>query len=542
MVTAKCYRYRELLSDNVGNQGTSAASSTAKVDTSAPSDPSLAYGSFTAAALNGGVVWYRPAAASGQFQVTASSTDTQSGIASYGFPAAASGWSVSGSGNARTYSHTGSPSNPAEPNNVLATNGAGLNSNNASFTVTPDSTAPAVTAPSVTAGYYTALSVPVSLGGGTDGESGVNAGSSVVQRDEAPLDNSDGTCDAFPGSWSTVTLSGGNDTTVVNGKCYRYRELLSDNVGNQGTSATSSTAKVDTSAPSDPALSFGTFTNAAATGSVVYIRPGVAGGFRVSATSSDTQSGVASFTFPALGSGWSGSQAAGDYDYSFTGAAADPAEPNNVRSTNGAGLNSNNVSFTVTPDPTAPSVTAPSVTAGYYTSTSVPVTLNGGTDGGSGVAAGSSIVQRDEAPLDNSDGTCDAFPGSWSTVTLSGGDDTTVVSGKCYRYRELALRPRRQPGHVGAQAHSEDRHLRSDRPGLAYGSLANAAVTGDTVYYRPSAASGQFEVTARLVDTQSGVASYGFPLPLRAGTSRARATRAPTATPARLPTPPSRTM
>ncbi len=106
---------------------------------------------------------------------------------------------------------------------MRSTNGAGLNSNNVSFTVTPDSTAPAVTAPSVVAGYYTSLSVPVSLNGGSDGESGVNAGSSVVERDEAPLDNSDGTCDAFPGSWSTVTLSGGNDTTVVSGKCYRYR-------------------------------------------------------------------------------------------------------------------------------------------------------------------------------------------------------------------------------------------------------------------------------------------------------------------------------
>ena len=511
VTTAKCYRYRELLSDNVGNQGTSAASSTAKVDTSAPSNPSLAYGSFTAAALNGGVVWYRPAAASGQFQVTASSTDVQSGVASYGFPAAASGWSVSGSGNARTYSHLGSPSNPAEPNNVLATNGAGLNSGNVSFTVTPDSTAPSVTAPSVTAGYFTSLSVPVSLNGGSDGESGLNAGSSVVQRDEAPLDNSDGTCDAFPGSWSTVTLSGGNDTTVVAAKCYRYRELLSDNVGNQGTSAASSTAKVDTSAPSDPSLSFSSFTNAAATGSTVYFRPGVAGGFRVSASSSDTQSGVASFTFPALGSGWSGSQAAGDYDYSFTGAAADPTEPNNTRSTNGAGLNSNNVSFTVTPDSAAPSVTAPSVTAGYFTSLSVPVSLNGGTDGGSGVNAGSSVVQRDEAPLDNGDGTCDAFPGSWSTVTLSGGNDTTVVSGKCYRYRELLSDRVGNQGTSAASATAKVDTSAPAAPSLGYGSLSNAAVTGATVYYRPSAGNGQFQVTAASSDTQSGVASYGFP-------------------------------
>ena len=54
------------------------------------------------------------------------------------------------------------------------------------------------------------------------------------------------------GSWATVTLSGGNDTTVVTGKCYRYREQLSDNLGNQGSSSASNTAKIDTTAPSDP--------------------------------------------------------------------------------------------------------------------------------------------------------------------------------------------------------------------------------------------------------------------------------------------------
>ena len=298
------------------------------------------------------------------------SSDTQSGVASHTFPAAASGWSVSGSGNARTYSHSGSPTDPSEPNNVFSTNGAGLNSNNVSFTVTPDSTAPSVTAPTVTAGYYTSTSVGVTLNGGTDGGSGLAAGSSVVERDEALLDNGDGSCDAFPGSWSTVTLSGGNDTTVVSGKCYRYRELLSDNVGNQGPSSASNTAKIDTSAPSDPSLSYGSFTNAAVNGGVVWFRPSAANGqFQVTAAgSTDAQSGIASHTFPAAASGWSVSGSGNARTYSHSGSPSDPAEPNDVRATNGAGLDSNDLSFTVTPDSTAPSVSAPAVTAGYYTS------------------------------------------------------------------------------------------------------------------------------------------------------------------------------
>ena len=112
---------------------------------------------------------------------------------------------------------------------------------NGTVSFVSDITAPTIAAPTVTAGYFTSLSVPVALGTPTDGGSGVNAGSTIVQRDEALLDNSDGNCDAFPSSWSTVTLTGGNDTTVQSGKCYRYRHLISDNVGNQQTSAVSAT-------------------------------------------------------------------------------------------------------------------------------------------------------------------------------------------------------------------------------------------------------------------------------------------------------------
>ena len=441
VVSGKCYRYRLKISDNVGNQGTQAGTSaTAKVETSPPSDPTLSYGSFTNAAFNGGVVYYRPGAANGQFQVTAAgSTDSESGLASYSFPAPASGWSISGAGASRTYSHTGAPTDPAEPNNVFATNGAGLNSNNDSFTVTPDSTAPSVTAPTVTAGFYSSTSVGVTLNGGTDGGSGVAAGSSVVERDEAPLDNSDGTCDAFPGSWTTVTLSGGNDTTVVSGKCYRYRELLSDNVGNQGPSGASNTAKIDTSAPSDPSLSYGSFTNAALNGGVVWYRPSAANGqFQVTATgSTDVQSGVASHTFPAAASGWSVSGSGNARTYSHTGSPTNPGEPNNVHATNGAGLNSNDVSFTVTPDSTPPAVTAPSVTAGYYTSLSVPVSSNGGSDSESGLEAGSSVVERDEAP--STTATAAATPSRARGRRSPSRAATTRPSsaGKCYRYREL---------------------------------------------------------------------------------------------------------
>src|SRR5215218_993293 len=118
----------------------------------------------------------------------------------------------------------------------------------------------------------------VTLDNGSDTGSGLDTTSAIVERDEAPLDNGDGTCDAFPGSWSTVTLTGGNDTTVQSGKCYRYRYTLSDRVGTQATSGASATAKVDSSAPAAPSLSYGSLSNAILNLGVVYYLPGAASG------------------------------------------------------------------------------------------------------------------------------------------------------------------------------------------------------------------------------------------------------------------------
>ena len=222
-------------------------------------------------------------------------------------------------------------------------------------------------------------------------------GSGIVQRDEAPLDNSDGTCDAFPSSWATVTLSGGNDTTVVSGRCYRYRYLISDNVGNQGTQVgTSGTAKIDTSAPSAP------------TPLVRLIHEHVPERRGRLLPPQRGQRPVPSHRGRLDGHG------VGLRELYVPGArfrlehlaapaprarTATPARrpirrsrTTSSRRTEQASTPSN-VSFTVTPDSTGPSVTAPTVTAGYFTTTSVGVTLNGGTDGGSGVAAGSSVVR-----------------------------------------------------------------------------------------------------------------------------------------------------
>src|SRR5205814_8142821 len=126
----------------------------------------------------------------------------------------------------------GTTTAPTTTRPVSAANGAGTSSGNATYPLAADTTAPSVTAPGMTAGYYTSLSVPVTKNGGSDGGSGVDATTSILQRDDATLAN--GACGSFSGGWSTVTLSGGNDTSVLGGHCYEYRERLSDHVGNQG--------------------------------------------------------------------------------------------------------------------------------------------------------------------------------------------------------------------------------------------------------------------------------------------------------------------
>ncbi|HKC21535.1 MAG TPA: hypothetical protein VKB64_03390, partial [Gaiellaceae bacterium] len=195
----------------------------------------------------------------------------------------------------------------------------------------------------------------------------------------------------------------------------------------------------DPTAPSAPSLSYGSFTNASVAGSTVYIRQGSAGGFTVTGSSSDPESGIDHLTFPSgLGTGWTGggqdSSAPYTGVYTFTPAATPPGGGQDVTATNGWALTSSATSFTVVADSTAPSVTAPSVTAGYYTSLSVPVAKNGGSDGGSGIDATSSILERDDATL--SSGSCGSFSGSWTTVTLTAGNDTNVLNGHCYEYRE----------------------------------------------------------------------------------------------------------
>ena len=119
-----CYRFVLTGTDNVGN--TTTITTVVKVDTSAPAAPGLTLADSSADVhTTGTTAFYRPAG-SGSFDVTASSTDAQSGILDYSFPVLA-GFTGSGAGATRTYTLA----TPTEPNGakpVTARNPALLSS------------------------------------------------------------------------------------------------------------------------------------------------------------------------------------------------------------------------------------------------------------------------------------------------------------------------------------------------------------------------------------------------------------------------------
>ncbi len=244
-----------------------------------------------------------------------------------------------------------------------------------------------------------------------------------------------------------MTLTGGADTTVESGSCYRYRVTISDRVGNESApSAASSVAKIATVSPAVTTIAPTAVTGAgnqywAAGTKTLFFRPGGSGSFELNATAADDVAGIDQVSFPDLSAldgfgGTGGSDTTDPYasaTYNWTaGATGDPGEKH-VVATSGSSLTGSDT-VTISPDSTAPSGQSATPFGGpWYPTLAVPLTLDNGSDSGSGIDAASGVVERDETTL--TDGTCGAFSGTWAPVTLVGGADTTVESGSCYRYR-----------------------------------------------------------------------------------------------------------
>ena len=262
------YDLRVLVTDVAGNSAASAIVTNRRVDNTNPS------GSLTAPAASAVV---RGAAVT----VSSNSADSGSGVSTVSFersPAGANTWTAIGSDSTAPYSvswNTTGLSDGSFDLRAVTTDVAGNALTSGTVTVTVDNTNPtgSITAPAGGA-IVTGSSVTVSSNS-ADALSGV---SSVTFQRSAAGANSWTTI----GSDATGPYSVSFDSTGVADGNYDLRAVTTDAAGNSFTSAVV-TITVDNSAPAAPSLAFGTFTNASATGSTVYYRPGVAGAFTVTA-------------------------------------------------------------------------------------------------------------------------------------------------------------------------------------------------------------------------------------------------------------------
>src|SRR5204862_7470010 len=131
-------------------------------------------------------------------------------------------------------------------------------------------------------------------------------------------------------------------------------------------------------------------------------------------------------------SGWTGSTGGNDTsspysspaNYTWTSGATAPGTVS-ITATNQADLTASDT-ITISTDSTAPTGESVALSGGpYYTTASVPLTANWGSDAASWLDASSATVQRRSATLSN--GTCGTRSGSFSTVTLVPGAATTVT-------------------------------------------------------------------------------------------------------------------
>jgi hypothetical protein len=271
---------------------------------------------------------------------------------------------------------------------------------------------------------------------------------------------------------------------------------------------------LDVTAPALPALTPSESSpNALVSGSTVYYRPGGAGSFSVAASSSDAESGLVGFDYPGLTGGFTPATttrvlpATGSLTYSWSAGASDSGVKT-VNAVDRAG-NTTGATFTLTPDPAAPTGQTLSLASTAVNSASVAWTTGDGSDALTGVDTATRLVERAAATLTNGAcGSFGAFSGSYTSP------DTSVATGNCYQYRfSIADNVgNRSAGVVGPPVLVD-----TSAPGAPAATVtespasASQFASGSTLWYRPAAAGGSFQVAAAPADGQSGIASVAFP-------------------------------
>ena len=497
-----CYRYVLVTTDEVGNTDT-ITSSEVHVDSTAPSAPDLAISNVVGAYYPGsGTSLYFNSA--GSFTVTASgSTDAETGVSGYTYPVSGTGWSADASGD-----YTFTASSGTKTFDVTAQNPAGLSSAATSVTATKDTASPSAGASAITcnggscSGWYGGASVAVAISG-TDSASGVKRIVYTTDGTTPAFDGNDNVTNgtAVSGDTATIALSTTGATTLT--------WVAEDNVGNISNAA-SKTVDYDGTGPSAPTgIAVTATTNAyySGSGSTVYFRPGVSGGFKIVASgSADDESGVAGYTYPDLGSGWT--QSSGVYTFDATA------------TTQTGGITAQNKA-TPAGDSTALDITAHADTTAP--TSAIQCDLNTCT-----TAWSTSTVHVDLAASDaqadvyriiwTTDGTDPAVDPSTDNITNGSHTNGSAASFSISSNGVTAVKwiAEDNVGNVSA-VQSKDVYKDSSSPSspgdVSFGSFTHAywPGSGTTVYFQGGATGGFTASASGATDSDSGISGYTYP-------------------------------
>jgi PKD repeat protein len=386
---------------------------------------------------------------SGSFTVNATTTDPLSAIKNVVFPTlsgfSSGGGTLTATPYQSTYTWSGAGASAAGAQNVTATNAAGLSASS-SFEVVPDTTPPSGGALSVngaaataagTSSYNVSGSFAIARTEYSETQSSSQSGlrSSILTVASAPL--SGNVC----GTFGAPTIISGNPTQSEPVGCYRYTLTGVDNVGN--TTGISTTVLVDTSIPTTPLLSFSGLspnTYYKSSTNTLYFSPTAGGAFTLLASSSDSVTGIAGYTFGSLSAyGFSGTQTGGQMAYTFGTTAAQPPSGPTVYAASNAGAVSATANYALILDntpPTGGALAVNSVAASAAGSTSynnsgsfaIGTRTEYNADTGSGLL--SSVLTRSTGTL--SSGTCSSYG---SPVTITGNPTQSGLAAGCYLYK-----------------------------------------------------------------------------------------------------------
>jgi PKD repeat protein len=432
------------------NGVTARTTRTVTVTNAPPATPVLTVSGATGSTFISGTTAYTDPQAgnSGSFAVSASTSDSFSGIENVVFPTL-TGFSAGGATDTATpyqttYTWSGAGAAASGAQAVTANNNAGLSAS-ANFNVVPDTTAPAAgaltlngTAATATgsSSYSIKSAYTLARTDFSETKSATASGllSSTLTIASATLKAN--VCGTFG---AATTISGAPAQSEPTG-CYRYTLSGVDNVGNKA--AVSTTVMVDTSTPTTPSLTFSglsvnTFYKPSS--NALYFRPAAGGAFTLTAASTDADSGIREYVFSSLSAnGFLETQNGGVMAYTFGATATQPSGAPTLYAASNAGAISAKSTYSLIADAAGPTGGALTVngtpgTAAGATSYNNSGTLTIGTrtdfnaDTGSGFI--SSTLTRAAATLSNN--VCGTFG---AATTITGNPTQNNQAAGCYRY------------------------------------------------------------------------------------------------------------